>query len=77
MSNVVRFPGGHRVAARAIPRQEFERLAELALDVVERIVTLLDNEGGDDAVPSIGEVGGRVLLHPRFRGSDRDGELDG
>lgn len=48
MSNVVRFPGGHRVAARAIPRQEFERLAELALDVVERIITLLDDDGAPD-----------------------------
>ena len=47
MSNVVRFPGGHRVAAKTIPREEFEQLAELALDVVERIVALLDDRDGE------------------------------
>ncbi|MCJ2058998.1 hypothetical protein MKL09_20945 [Methylobacterium sp. J-048] len=49
MSNVVRFPGGHRVAAKTIPREEFEQLAELALDVVERIVALLDDRDGEPA----------------------------
>ena len=44
MSNVVPFPTGRRVMAKAIPREEFEQLAELALDVVERIVALLDDQ---------------------------------
>jgi hypothetical protein len=43
MSNVVPFPTSRRVKVKAIPREEFEQLAELALDVVERIVALLDD----------------------------------
>ncbi len=42
MSNVFQFPPSRHAAARQIPREEFERLAELALDVVDRIVALLD-----------------------------------
>lgn len=42
MSNVVRFPLNRRVPATTIPREEFARLAELALDVVEQIISLLD-----------------------------------
>ncbi|MDE3748590.1 hypothetical protein [Methylobacterium radiotolerans] len=49
MSNVVPFPASRRIAAKAIPREEFEQLAELALDVVQRIVTLLDGEDTHDA----------------------------
>ncbi|WP_157861966.1 hypothetical protein [Methylobacterium sp. Leaf361] len=49
MSNVVPFPASRRIAAKAIPREEFEQLAELALDVVQRIVTLLDGEDTQDA----------------------------
>lgn len=47
MTNVVRFPASRRVPATTIPREEFERLAELALDVVDRIVALLDATDGD------------------------------
>lgn len=52
MSNIVPFPTSRRVQAKAIPREEFEQLAELALDVVERIVALLDDRDGDAAVPA-------------------------
>ena len=39
MSKVVPFPGHRKLpAAQPIPREEFERLAELALDIVDRIV---------------------------------------
>ena len=41
MSNVVPFPTSRRVMAKAIPREEFE---QLVLDVVERIVALLDDQ---------------------------------
>ncbi|WP_036266427.1 hypothetical protein [Methylobacterium sp. 10] len=44
MTNVVRFPASRRIQATTIPREEFERLAELALDVVDRIVAILDEE---------------------------------
>ena len=46
MSNVVRFPASQRIQATSIPREEFERLAGLALDVVDRIVAILDEERG-------------------------------
>ncbi|CAO4147082.1 hypothetical protein LPLAFNJD_LOCUS2359 [Methylorubrum aminovorans] len=42
MAEIIRFPNGGRVSATTIPRAEFERLAELALDVVDRIILLLD-----------------------------------
>lgn len=44
MTNVVRFPASRRVPTATIPREEFGRLAELALDVVDRIVAILDDE---------------------------------
>ncbi|KQO94033.1 hypothetical protein ASF33_14780 [Methylobacterium sp. Leaf92] len=47
MVEIIRFPSGGRVPATTIPRAEFERLAELALDVVDRIVALL--EEADDS----------------------------
>ncbi|KAB1071517.1 hypothetical protein [Methylobacterium planeticum] len=70
MTNIVRFPASRRVPAATIPRQEFERLAELALDVVDRIVALLDasdgdadHEDGGDAEPSLAApVGGPSQL---------------
>ncbi|WP_267428415.1 hypothetical protein [Methylobacterium sp. GC_Met_2] len=52
MSNVVPFPASRRVPAKAIPREEFEQLAELALDVVERIVALLDDRDEEAAFPT-------------------------
>ena len=70
MSNVVRFPASRRIPATTIPREEFERLAELALDVVDRIVALLDEQDGDpdaeesgDAEPSLAApIGGPCQL---------------
>ena len=60
MAEIIRFPSGVRVPATTIPRAEFERLAELALDVVEheqtyavaanlvdRIILLLDDTDGN------------------------------
>lgn len=56
--------------ATTIPRDEFERLAELALDLVERTVALLDEQDGDsdaeeggDAEPSLAApIGGPCQL---------------
>jgi hypothetical protein len=86
MSNVVRFTGGRSIsppAAQAIPREEFQKLADLALDIVDRIIALLDVEDGDpdledggDAEPSLGapeEHGNQIVW---FRGSGRDLEID-
>lgn len=42
MAEIIRFPTGGRIPTTTIPREEFERLADLALDVVDRIVALLD-----------------------------------
>jgi hypothetical protein len=42
MSNVVLFPGHRAVPSSSISRQEFEKLADLALDIVERVICLLD-----------------------------------
>lgn len=50
MSNVVRFPTSRRIKVTSIPREEFERLAEIALDVVDRIVAILD-DGGSQPKP--------------------------
>ncbi|MCJ2102792.1 hypothetical protein [Methylobacterium sp. E-046] len=61
MSKIVPFPIGKKTAAQSIPREEFEQLAELALDIVDRIVAILDEGDGDpdredggDAEPSLG-----------------------
>jgi hypothetical protein len=83
MSKIVPFPTHGRQklpAAQPIPREEFERLAELALDIVDRIVSILDEGDGDpdhedgvDAEPSLGAPenhhGSQVIW---LRGSDRD-----
>lgn len=86
MSNVIRFPVGQRAGHHAptllatpIPRAEFERLAELALDVVDQIVALLDAADGDpdlepdaDGEPSLAApVGGESQIG-WARGGDRD-----
>lgn len=84
MSNVVMFPGrGHAPAAKPILREEFERLAELALDIVDRIVALLDAKDGDvdgepepDAEPSLGAPEGNESQLMWLRGSDSDSEAD-
>jgi hypothetical protein len=47
MSNIIRFPVGRPVPAAPIPREQFERLAGLALDVVDQIVALLDDANGN------------------------------
>ena len=77
MTNIVRFPASQRIEVTTsskqvttIPREEFERLAELALDVVDRIVALLDEqdddpdaEDGGDAEPSlVAPIGGPCQL---------------
>lgn len=84
MSNVVPFPTNRRAMPKPLPREEFEQLAELALDVVQRIISLLDDQDGDadaedggDAEPSLGAPEGHASQRPWFRGSDSDGELDG
>ena len=84
MSNVVRFPGGRNMpAAHPIPRAEFERLAELALDIVDRIVAILDDVDGDpdaepdaDGEPSLGAPEGHGSQVVWLRGGDRDLEED-
>lgn len=42
MSNVIRFPTTGRIPATAIPRERFEELAQLSLDLVDQIFRLLD-----------------------------------
>lgn len=83
MAEIIRFPGGRRIPAATIPRAEFERLAEPALDVVNRIVALLDQadedpdlEDGHDAEPSLGAPEGQVSQVGWLRGGDRDLEND-
>ncbi|GJD64424.1 Arm DNA-binding domain-containing protein [Methylobacterium frigidaeris] len=49
MSNIIRFPAGRPVPAERIPREQFERLAGLALDVVDQILVLLDADRGGPA----------------------------
>ena len=91
MSNVVRFPGRKDTAAKPIPREKFERLAELSLDVVDLIVSILndvdgdldfeavdpDREDGGDAEPSMGAPENHHTSQVVWlRGSDRDLEID-
>jgi len=82
MTNVIRFPASRRVPATTIPREEFERLAELALDVVDRIVALLDATDGDadleadaDGEPSLGAPEHQISQIGWFRGGSRDLEI--
>ncbi|WP_082513221.1 hypothetical protein [Methylobacterium sp. Leaf125] len=67
MSNVFQFPPSRQAPARQIPREEFERLAELALDVVDRIVAMLDEPGCNAGA----EVESRVVRLNR-NGQDLD-----
>ncbi|CAO4173663.1 hypothetical protein EEDFHM_02339 [Methylorubrum populi] len=83
MTNLVRFPGGRRIPAATIPRAEFERLAELALDVVDQIVALLneadgdlDLEDGGDAEPSLAAPIGGPSQRSWAVGGDRDLERE-
>jgi len=84
MSKIVSFPALRKLpAAQPIPREEFERLAELALDIVDRIVALLDAEDGDpdcedggDAEPDLGAPEQHDNQVVWFRGSARDLEVD-
>lgn len=82
MTNLVRFPGGRRIPAATIPRAEFERLAELALDVVDQLVALLneadgdpDQEDGGDAEPSLAAPLGGPSQRVWAAGSDGNREL--
>ena len=84
MSKIVPFPGHRKLpAAQPIPREEFERLAELALDIVDRIVAILDTGDGDpdreddgDAEPSLGAPEGHESQVIWLRGGDRDLEAE-
>lgn len=83
MTNLVRFPGGSRIPAATIPRAEFERLAELALDVVDQIVALLNDADGDadheddgNEEPSLGAPFGGVSQRLWASGTDRDLEAE-
>lgn len=86
MSKIVPFPTHGRQkppAAHPIPREEFERLAELALDIVDRIVAILDEGDGDpdredggDSEPSLGAPEDHVSQIVWLRGSDDDREDD-
>ncbi|KMO31306.1 hypothetical protein VQ03_27320 [Methylobacterium tarhaniae] len=91
MSNILRFPAGRissvqanpaALAAMRIPREEFERLAELALDVVDRIIRLLDESDGDsdlepdaDAEPSLAAPTGGASQVLWAAGTDSDEEM--
>ncbi|MGE7152341.1 hypothetical protein ACQKJ1_01190 [Methylorubrum rhodesianum] len=83
MAEIIRFPNGGRVPATTIPRAEFERLAELALDVVDRIILLLDEadgsaeaEDGGDAEPSLAAPIGGSSQRLWAAGGDRDLERE-
>ena len=83
MAEIIRFPSGGRVPATTIPRAEFERLAELALDVVDRIISLLDEadgnsdaEDGGDAEPSLAASIGGPSQRLWAAGGDRDLERE-
>ena len=58
MSNIVLFPARRSVPASAISRHEFEKLADLALDIVERVISLLDEVEGDADTNSNGHIQG-------------------
>lgn len=82
MSKIVPFLAHGRQklpAAHPIPREEFERLAELALDIVDRIVSILDEGDGDpdreeggDEEPCLGAPEGHESQIVWLRGNDRD-----
>ena len=79
MSNIVRFPTSRRLQATTIPREEFQRLADLALDVVDQIVAILDAADGDadfepdaDAEPSLASPLGGPSQRLWAFGGDRD-----
>lgn len=80
MSKILTFPTARKLpAAQPIPREEFERLAELALDIVDRIVSILDDQDGDpdreddgDSEPSLGAPEGHESQVIWLRGTDRD-----
>ena len=82
MSNVVRFTASRRLQATTIPREEFQRLADLALDVVDQIVAILDAADGDadledagDAEPSLGAPEGHDSQITWLRGGAHDFEI--
>ncbi|MBY0295641.1 MAG: hypothetical protein K2X71_06325 [Methylobacterium sp.] len=86
MSNVIRFPADQRAGhhgssllSTPIPREQFAALAELALDVVDRIVALLDAADGDpdlepdaDGEPSLAAPVGGPSQIGWARGGDQD-----
>lgn len=79
MSKILRFPASRRIQATTIPREKFERLAELALNVVDRIVAILNEADGDadfepdtDEEPCLGAPEGHESQIVWLRGGDRD-----
>ena len=83
MSNVVPFLAPRRIKAATISRAEFERLADLALDVVDQIVAILDAADGDSDLeldaerePSLASPIGGPSQRIWAVGSDRDLEAD-
>lgn len=58
MSNVILFPLRPRAPVQRIPREEFERLAELALDVVDRLMALLERDEVETAPGPVSFRGG-------------------
>jgi hypothetical protein len=82
MSNVVRFPTSLRLQAATSPREEFQRLADLALDVVDQIVAILDAADGDenledgaDVEPPLGAPEGDTRQVAWLLGGSRDLEV--
>ena len=65
--NVFQFPKKQQAPARPIPREEFERLAELALDVVDRIVAMLNEPSCHAGY----EQASRIIA---FRPDDQNGD---
>ncbi|TNC10707.1 hypothetical protein FF100_21335 [Methylobacterium terricola] len=83
MTNVIPFPRAVAgIPATQIPRVEFERLADLALDIVDHIILLLDEADGDpdsepdaDREPSLAAPLGGASQVVWAAGSDDDREV--
>jgi hypothetical protein len=71
MSNIIRFPAGRPVPAERIPREQFQPLAGLALDVVDQILVLLD-QADHDGERSLAAPIGALSQIVWCAGADRD-----
>lgn len=80
MGEIITFPGRARsVALTPELRAALEGAAQAALDVADRIITVLDQHDGDadhedggDDEPSLGAPEGHVSQLPWARGGDHD-----